>query len=472
MHMTGTTASAAGSWRELLGRDYGGATTVLAGGVAIYAINEFITMSLLPSAVADIGGERLYAWVTTVYLVSSVVSATTVGPVLTRFGPRWSYLGALLSFTVGSALCTLAPTMQLLLVGRVVQGLAGGLLAGLGYAVISAALPDRLWTRASAVVSAMWGIGTLIGPTIGGLFAQFGLWRGGFGILAALALAMCVLVPIALPARAPAADDSSAGRRIPVWSLLLLGVAALAVSVAAIPRNAAVTAGLLVVGVVLVVAFIAVDRRVEAAVLPRSAFGPGPLKWIYATLGLLMAATMVDMYVPLFGQRLGALAPVVAGFLGAALSVGWTVGEIASASVTNVRATVRLVAVAPLVMATGLIIAAAYQKNGASMGYVVIWALALVITGAGIGIAWPHLSAWAMGSVVDDPAEQAVAAAAINTVQLMCGAFGAGLAGVVVNLRDSVDATAGRWTFGVFAAFAAVGVVASYRAGRGQVPTG
>ena len=80
-----------------------------------------------------------------------------------------------------------------------------------------------------------------------------------------------------------------------------------------------------------------------------------------------------------------------------------------------------------------------------------------MIAGAGIGIAWPHLSAWAMGSVVDDPAEQAVAAAAINTVQLMCGAFGAGLAGVVVNLRDSVDPTAGRWMFGVFAVFAAVG---------------
>jgi MFS family permease len=225
------------------------------------------------------------------------------------------------------------------------------------------------------------------------------------------------------------------------------------------------------VGGVLVVAFIAVDRRVAAAVLPRKAFGPGPLKWIYATLGLLMAATMVDMYVPLFGQRLGALAPVVAGFLGAALSVGWTLGEIASASVTDVCATVRLVAAAPLVMATGLIVAAASQKDGASIGYVVIWAVALAIAGAGIGIAWPHLSAWAMGSVVDDPAEQAVAAAAINTVQLMCGAFGAGLAGVVVNLRDSVDATAGRWMFGVFAVFAAVGVVASYRSGRGQVPT-
>ena len=203
--------------------------------------------------------------------------------------------------------------------------------------------------------------------------------------------------------------------------------------------------------------------------LPRSAFGPGPLKWIYASLGLLMAATMVDMYVPLFGQRLGGLAPVVAGFLGAALSVGWTVGEIASASVTNIRATVRLVAAAPLVMATGLMLAAFSQTDGATMGYVAVWAVALAIAGAGIGIAWPHLSAWAMGSVVDDPAEQAVAAAAINTVQLMCGAFGAGLAGVLVNLRESADANAAQWMFGVFAAFAAVGVVASYRSGRGQI---
>jgi MFS family permease len=464
--MTETTASAAGSWRELLG-DHLGATVVLAGGVAIYATNEFITISLLPSAVADIGGERLYAWVTTVYLVASVMAATTVGPVLTRFGPRTAYLGALLSFAVGSALCAVAPTMALLLVGRVAQGLAGGVLAGLGYAVISAALPDRLWTRASAVVSAMWGIGTLVGPATGGLFAQFGFWRGGFGLLAILAVAMSLLVPVALPARAPAAQEMIR-THIPVRSLLLLGLAALAVSVAVLPHSAAAIAGLLAVGAALVLVFILVDRRVSAAVLPRKAFEPGPLKWIYLTLGLLMAASMVDMYVPLFGQRLGALAPVVAGFLGAALSVGWTVGEIASASITNVRATVRVVAVAPLVMAAGLGLAAFTQIDRAPSGVVVLWALALVITGAGIGMAWPHLSAWAMGSVVDDPAQQAVAAAAINTVQLMCGAFGAGLAGVVVNLRAAPDATASSLMFGVFAVLAAVGCVASYRSGRGR----
>ena len=462
-----STASAAGSWREL-GRNHLGAAIVLAGGVAIYAINQFITISLLPSAVADIGGERLYAWVTTVYLVASVMAATTVGPVLTRFGPRTAYLGALLAFAAGSALSALAPTMPLLLVGRVAQGLAGGVLAGLGYAVISAALPDRLWTRASAVVSAMWGVGTLVGPATGGLFAQFGFWRGGFGMLAVLAVAMSLLVPLALPARTDS-DDAPPRTRIPVWSLLLLGVAALTVSAAVIPHSAAVIAGLLAAGAVLVAVFLVVDRRATAAVLPRKAFAPGPLKWIYLTLGLMMAATMVDMYVPLFGQRLGSLAPVVAGFLGAALSVGWTVGEIASASITNVRMTVRVVAIAPLVMAVGLALAAYTQTDGAPLTVVALWALALAIAGTGIGMAWPHLSAWAMGSVVDDPPQQAVAAAAINTVQLMCGAFGAGLAGVLVNLRVAPDATASRMMFGAFAILAALGCVAAYRSGRGRV---
>ncbi len=121
----------AGSWRELLGPKNLGASTVLAGGVALYATNEFLTISLLPSAVAEIGGHRFYAWVTTVYLVASVVAATTVGAVLSRLGPRWSYLSGLAVFGTGSLLCATAPTMELLLVGRTVQGAAGGLLAGL-----------------------------------------------------------------------------------------------------------------------------------------------------------------------------------------------------------------------------------------------------------------------------------------------------------------------------------------------------
>jgi MFS family permease len=468
VRVTQTDAVPTAGWRDLLGPKYLGASTVLAGGVALYATNEFLTISLLPSAVAEIGGQRFYAWVTTVYLVASVVAATTVSATLARLGPRWSYLGALSVFGAGSLLAAAAPSMELLLVGRTVQGAGGGVLAGLGYAVINAALPQSLWTKASAIVSAMWGVGTLAGPAAGGLFAQFGSWRWAFGVLAILTVVMALLVPFALPGRRSNTGPSR-GSRIPVWSLLLLGTAALVISVAGIPHNTALTAVLLAAGVALVATFLVVDRRTAASVLPPTAFRPGPLKWIYLTLGLLMAATMVDMYVPLFGQRLAHLVPVAAGFLGVALSVGWTVGEITSASLTKPRVVVRTVAVAPLVMAAGLGLAAASQFEDAPVGVIAVWVLALVVTGTGVGMAWPHLSAWAMGSV-DDPDEGGTAAAAINTVQLICGAFGAGLAGVVVNLTDRGDATAARWLFAIFAGLAVIGTFASIRATRAGQP--
>lgn len=462
--MTQTTSDT-GSWHELLGQHLG-TSTVLAGGVAMYATNEFLTVSLLPSTIAEIGGDRLYAWVVTLYLVGSVVAATTVNSILCRFGARSSFLLGLAVFGVASVACAVAPTMQVLIAGRTLQGVAGGTLAGLGYALINAALPRELWTRGSALVSAMWGVATVVGPAMGGLFAQFGLWRWAFGAMAVLAALLAILVPAVLAA-SDTSPDPSTGRplRVPVKSLLLVGAAALAVSVAQLPHNAVAVAALLVAGVLLVAAFVVVDRRSRATVLPSSVFGSGPLKWIYLTLAVLMMAVMVDTYVPLFGQRLGNLTPVAAGFLGATLAIGWTVSEIVSASLSNPRVIDRVVLVAPLLMASGLAFGAVTQRADASPGRIAVWAGALLIAGTGIGMAWPHLSARAMDSV-DDPSESGAAAAAINTVQLISAAFGAGLAGVVVNSATGGELMEARWLYAVFTVLAALGVLASYRATR------
>ena len=462
-HTTGIT----GSWRELLGAKHVGTSVVLAGGVALYATNEFLTISLLPNTVAEIGGSRLYAWVTTLYLVGSVAAATMVNPMLLRVGPRSSYLMGLALFGVSSLVCGMAPNMEILIAARALQGVAGGLLAGLGYAVINAALPRSLWTRASALVSAMWGVATVVGPATGGLFAQFGLWRWAFVAMAILTVLMAMLVPIALAADRVDPSVAAPAMKVPVWSLVLIGAAALAISVAQIPHNFLATVGLLAAGVVLVGLFVIVDWRMRAAVLPPSVFGPGPLKWIYLTMAVLMIGAMVDTYVPLFGQRLAHLTPVAAGFLGAALAVGWSVSEIVSASVENPRTIGRVIAAAPVVVAAGLALGAVTQRQDATVGSVALWTIALAVAGIGIGMAWPHLSVRAMDSV-NDPAEGSAAAAAINTVQVISAAFGAGLAGVVVNLTEGGDALAARWLFTVFTALSAVGVVASYGASRGN----
>jgi MFS family permease len=465
--VTETAATKPGRWRDLLGRERLGTATLLAGGVGLYATNEFLTISLLPSAVADIGGQRFYAWVIAVYLVGSVVAATTVNPLLVRFGPRVSYLLTLALFGAGTVACALAPTMELLLVARTLQGAAGGMLAGLGYAVINSALPNWLWTRASALVSAMWGVAVIIGPAFGGIFAQFGVWRWAFGTIALMTAAMAMLVPGALPKREDCQQESLAIPRIPLWSLLVLGSAALAISIAGVQHSPAGTVTLLAVGVALVGLFLMVDRRARATVLPRAAFGPGPLKWMYVTIGLLMAATMVDMYVPLFGQRLANMVPAAAGFFGAVLAIGWTTSEIASASLSRTRTIARLVAASPIIMAVGLGLGALVLADDAPWPLIVVWAIGLFIAGSGVGVAWPHLSAWIMGAL-DDPVEAGTAAAAINTVQLICGAFGAGLAGIVVNMSTGGDASAARWLYVVFAVLAASGFVASYRASRGR----
>ncbi len=441
---------------------------MVAGGVVLYSTNEFLTISMLPSTISEIGGERMYVWVTTLYLVGSVVAAATVNAMLHRIGACISYLAGFAVLAVGSLVCAAAPNMEVLLAGRFFQGVAGGLLCGLSFAVINAVLPRRLWSRGSALAASTWGVGALIGPALGGLFAQLGAWRWAFGLLAILSVGMAILAPGLLTtdgSEQPVDRDSA---RIPVPSVVLLGAAALAVSVASVPHNALATAGLLVLGALLIGAFLVVDRRMDTAVLPASVYGFGPLKWVYLTLGLLVAATKVDLYVPLFGQRLAHLGPIVAGLLGAALSLGWTISGLSSGSLNRTRTIVMVVVAAPLVMAGGLALAGLTHVQGATAGIVIVCAVALMAVGVGVGAAYPHLSAWAM-SDVDDPAEGGAAATAINSVQLIFGAFGAGLAGVVVNLVDGGGASAARWAFAVFALLALTACVTAFRAGRRQI---
>ena len=441
---------------------------MVAGGVVLYSTNEFLTISMLPSTINEIGGERIYAWVTTLYLVGSVVAAATVNAALHRIGAAVSYLLGFAVLGVGSLVCAAAPNMEVLLAGRFLQGLAGGLLCGLSFAVINAVLPRSLWSRASAMAASTWGVGALLGPALGGFFAQFGAWRWAFGLLAMLSVAMAMLAPGVLSADSGDQEHDRASTRIPVPSVVLLGASALAVSVASLPRNTVATAGLLILGALLVAAFLVVDRRMPTAVLPASVYGFGPLKWVYLTLGLLVAATKVDLYVPLFGQRLAHLGPIVAGLLGAALSLGWTISGLGSGSLNRTRTIVGVVMAAPLVMAIGLAMAGAAHVQGPAAGIVIACAVALLAVGVGIGAAWPHLSAWAM-SDVDDPAEGGAAATAINSVQLIFGAFGAGLAGVVVNIADGGGVAAARWAFAVFALLALSACFTAFRAGRRQV---
>lgn len=456
------TAPPAGTFRELLGRGRIATSVVLAGGVALQAVNLFLTTSLMPTAITDIGGERLYAWTTTVFMIASVISSMLVSRLLAGRGPTVAYLTALGPFLLGTVVSALSPTMAVMLVGRAVQGIGGGLLAGLGYAVIQAAFPERLWAKATALVSAMWGVGTLAGPAIGGAFAQFGAWRLAFGVLAVLGLVIAVIVPRALPRSTPATLTEP----IPFVSLLGLASTAALISVASILTDTTQVAATIIAALLVIVWFVRRERHSAVRVLPASTYtARSPLKWIYLSIGILAMGAVSESFAPLFGQRLAGLEPLLAGFLGAAVSVGWSITMLFSAGASR-PATVRRMRIAgPAVLAVGLTVAALLQQEGAGPWLVVAWFLALAVAGVGIGIAFPHQLVAVMGSTPDQ-AEAGKATAGINTVELIGLSFGSALGGLLVNLGAPSMARSAQFLLFGLAVVAVLGVLIARRTDR------
>ncbi|MFB9925377.1 MFS transporter [Amycolatopsis halotolerans] len=437
-----------GSWREL-GAHFSTAV-VLAGGVLVGAVTIYVAASLLPTAVADIGGERLYAWNMTAFLVAQVVATMFVGRALARLGNATAYYLGFGVFAAGSVVCAVSPAMPVLLAGRGVQGLGAGLLTGLGFAVIHSALPQQLWARGSALISAMFGVGNLVGPALGGLFAQFGSWRVAFVVLAVAAVVIAALVPRALPR----SERSGETAPVPAFALVAVVGAVGAVSVAGILTNVVAMAAFIVLGFGFVLAFLLVEKRAAIRVLPAATYEPGSsLRWIYLTIMCLAAGVSVESFLPLFGQHLGGLPPAAAGFFSAALSFGWSVSQIVSSSARRVRL---LCLAGPTLLALAFVVLALLQENAS----VLAWLVVLLVGGAGIGIAMPHLSVAAMAS-----GQQA--AAAIATVLTMATAFGASIAGLLVNLGAPSMVTSARYLLIGFAVVAAAGIFTTAAAGVG-----
>ncbi len=124
----------------------------------MHAAYVFVVATTLPAIVADIGGIAQYAWVTTVFVVGSVGGSAIAASLAGRLGLRAAYRLATALFVAGAGICAMAPGMSVLLTGRALQGLGGGLLTALAYSTIRQLLPDVLRSRAIAMVSGVWGV--------------------------------------------------------------------------------------------------------------------------------------------------------------------------------------------------------------------------------------------------------------------------------------------------------------------------
>ena len=418
-------------WGSLFTAENRGSAITLSGGVALYATNSYIVITILPSVVEDIGGMAWYAWNTTLFVVSAIMGAALSARLLGKCGPRWAYLNATAIFMAGAAVCSIAPSMPVLLLGRAVQGLGGGFLFALSYAMVNLVFEERLWPRAMALISAMWGVATLVGPAVGGIFAELHAWRYAFGLLLPITLLFAVLVWRSLPAsqqKRPIAEP------LPRLQLVLLASAVMAVSAGSLSPHAWINIAGIIAAVVLVLWLRKREYSSAVRLLPRDALTlSSPLCALFITMALLMVGMGFDIYVPYLLQHLHGQTPLLAGYITAAAAAGWTVGEMWSASWREPR-TGTAIRLGPPLMILSLIcllvsLPVVFGDGWMNMGIIIV---GLTLLGFSVGIGWPHLLTRVLQNAEVQDKEKA--GASISVVQSFSAAIGTALAGTVANL--------------------------------------
>ncbi|MFG1924261.1 MDR family MFS transporter [Cryptosporangium sp. NPDC048952] len=173
-------------------------TTILLG-MLLAALDQTIVSSALPTIVADLGGAGHMAWVVTAYMLTEAVSSVLVGKFGDLFGRKLIFQASAICFVAGSAIAGVAHTMTLLIIGRAIQGIGGGGLMVTAQALIADVIPLRERGRYQGALGAVFGLTTVLGPTLGGLFTDHLSWRWCFYVNLPVAVVMVVMAARTIP---------------------------------------------------------------------------------------------------------------------------------------------------------------------------------------------------------------------------------------------------------------------------------
>src|SRR2546427_4482612 len=444
-------AERAGSWTELLEPPHVLSAVVVVLCILAPAYSAFITATVLPSAIAEIGGLSIYAWASTAYAVASILGSAGSSVAIGRMGMRRAFVLAAGVFVVGAAICATAPTMPVLVAGRGLQGLGGGMLIAGAHSMVRELFPEALWPRLLTAISCTWAIPALSGPAVGGVLAELGLWRTAFWAVAPIAVLVGALTWRILP---ETGRGGAGAARVPFGRLALVCASVLCVGSIANTGSPATRAALFGAAIASVALMLRLDGRAPTRLFPTGMLSPanrlGKGFWMIFLLG--MSTTPGGIYVPLLVQVLHGLTPAASGYLYALQSLAWTGGTLLSAFVPPARVRGAIV-LGPLLTAAGfggLVLTIGSGPVGAI-------AASLMLVGGGIGTSWAHVAAAVLSS--GRPNEGAVTASMIPSTQLFAVALGAALSGVIANaagLAGSASrpaaALAGTWLFGSFVA--------------------
>jgi EmrB/QacA subfamily drug resistance transporter len=284
-------------------------------GLLLAALDQTIVSTALPTIVSDLGGLEHLSWVVTAYLLASTAATPLWGKLGDQYGRKRLFQTAIVIFLVGSALCGMARNMGELIGFRALQGLGGGGLMVLSMAIVGDIVPPRERGRYQGLFGAVFGATSVLGPLLGGLFTQHLSWRWVFYVN--LPVGVVALAVIATALRIP---RRSAHHVIDyLGTLLIASVATCLVLVASLGGTtwawgSAQIIGLAVLGVLLAVAFVAVERRAAEPVLPPKLFGIRTFT-LAAVISFIVGFAMFGAmtYLPTFLQVVHGISPTLSG---------------------------------------------------------------------------------------------------------------------------------------------------------------
>jgi EmrB/QacA subfamily drug resistance transporter len=352
--------------------------------IGLVAIDATILATAVPSVVKDLGGFTQFPWLFSIYLLAQAVSVPIYGKLADQRGRKPMMLLGVGLFVLGSVLCGFAWSMPALIAFRLVQGLGAGAIQPIGMTIVGDIYSVAERAKVQGYIASVWGIASFVGPTLGGVFSDYISWRWIFFVNIPLGLAAAWV----LTRRFHEKVERQAKHQIDYAGSILLAIGGSLLLLGLLEGgvmwqwDSVTSIAILAVAVVLLVAFVFVERRAAEPVLPLWVLGQRVLNSANSS-ALLVGVLMIGLstYVPLYAQGVLGTSALVAGFALAAMTIGWPIAASLAGRIylsLGYRTTMLLGSVIVMIGA-GLLLGV---SSGSSVAYL---ALACFVIGVGLG---------------------------------------------------------------------------------------